>query len=181
MESMIRCPRCEQDVDATDPACPACGHIHGEKPLCARHANRRASGICVVCGDAVCQECDPTEDLHYTCPDHHAVSVIEGWAQIYTTSDSVEANLIKENLQSEGLDAAVLSQKDNSFSVELGDLSPVRILVPAYEYLDAMQVLSSHMDDRGEVVFACPTCGEAFEPGDATCRSCGTELPTSPA
>jgi hypothetical protein len=109
------------------------------------------------------------------------VPVIEGWAQIYTTSDTVEADLIKENLQSEGLDAAVLSQKDRSFGFDLGDLSPVRILVPAYEYLDAMQVLATHMDFRGEVVFACPACGEAFEPGDAACRSCGAALPTSAA
>ena len=56
----------------------------------------------------------------------------------------------------------VLSQKDRSFGVELGDLSPVRVLVPAYDYLEATRVLGQHMDDAGEVVFACPSCGEAF-------------------
>jgi hypothetical protein len=77
----------------------------------------------------------------------------------------VEADLIKENLQSEGVDAAVLSQKDRSFNVELGDLSPVRVLVPAYDYSEPCSVLGQHMDGAGEVVFACPSCGEAFEPG----------------
>ena len=179
MESIIRCPRCEQDADASDATCAACGQFLSERAACARHPARTAEGVCVVCGDPVCDECDPTDEVHYTCPNHRTVPVIEGWAQIYTTSDAMEAELIKENLQSEGLDAAVLSQKDRSFTVDFGELSPVRILVPAYEYLDAMQVIATHMDRRGEVSFACPTCGEAFEPGDAICATCGAELPTS--
>ena len=179
MESNIRCPRCEQEIDAGNATCPACGQFLAERASCARHVERRAEGVCVVCGDPVCDECDPTEEVHYICPNHRTVPVIEGWAQIYSTSDVVEANLIRENLASEGLDAAVLSQKDRSFTVDLGDLSAVRILVPAYEYLDAMEVVAMHMDARGELVFACPTCGEAFEPGAAVCATCGAELPTT--
>jgi hypothetical protein len=87
-----------------------------------------------MCGLAVCDECDNDAEMHHACPDHADVPVIQGWAQIYTTSDTVEADLIRENLQSEGVDAEVLSQKDRSFNVDLGDLSPVRILVPAYDY-----------------------------------------------
>jgi uncharacterized C2H2 Zn-finger protein len=179
MEPIIRCPRCERDVDGADATCAACGQFLAEQALCARHPTRRAEGVCVVCGDPVCDDCDPTDEVHYTCPNHRTVPVIEGWAQIYTTSDTVEADLIKENLVSEGLDAAVLSQKDHSFTVDLGDLSSVRILVPAYEYLDAMQVIATHMDVSGELVFACPTCGEAFEAGDTICGMCGAALPTS--
>ena len=179
MESVIGCPRCEQDVNEADATCPACGQFLTERAPCARHPERRSEGVCVVCGDPVCEECDPTDEVHYTCPNHRTVPVIEGWAQIYTTNDTVEADLIKENLESEGLDAAVLSQKDRSFTVDLGDLSPVRILVPAYEYLDAMQVIATHMDRQGEVVFACATCGDAFEPGETVCGTCGAALPTA--
>jgi hypothetical protein len=178
MESTIRCPHCEQEVSAADPACPACGHIHGDPIACARHPDRMAGAICVVCGDAVCDDCDQADAVHHACPEHSSVPVIEGWAQVYTTSDAIEADLIRENLQSEGVEAAVLSQKDRSFNVELGELSPVRILVPAYEYLGAVDVLTAHMDARGEVAFACPTCGEAFEPGESTCPSCGAALPS---
>jgi predicted RNA-binding Zn-ribbon protein involved in translation (DUF1610 family) len=178
MESMIRCSRCDQQVDAAEPSCPACGHLHGEPSTCERHPGVEARGLCVICGSPVCAECDADEQVHYSCPAHAGVPVIEGWAQIYTTSDTVEAELIKENLQSEGLDAAVLSQKDRILTFDLGDFSPVRVLVPAYAYLDAARVLSGHMDAAGEVVFACPTCGEAFEEADATCRACGSVLPT---
>jgi predicted RNA-binding Zn-ribbon protein involved in translation (DUF1610 family) len=178
MDSTIFCPRCEQEIDATSETCPACGHIVQGTLPCERHPDRTAAGVCVICGSPVCKECDNRSSRHHACPAHASVGIIEGWAQVYSTSDEVEADLIKENLQSEGMDAAVLSQKDQSFSVDLGDLSPVRILVPAYEYSQAMTLLTSHMDLRGEVVFACPACGEAFEPSDATCRSCGTPLPT---
>jgi hypothetical protein len=134
--------------------------------------------VCEVCGTAVCEDCNSTDEMHFACEAHSSIPVIEGWAQIYTTSDDVEADLIKENLQSEGVDAAVLSQKDRSFGVDLGDLSPVRVLVQAYAYLDASKTLAQHMDSRGEVLFACPTCGEAFDAGDSVCSSCGTPLPT---
>lgn len=177
MESTIRCPRCEQEVDASEPSCPACGHLHTERPDCARHPERQAHGVCVVCGDAVCSECDEGDSVHFSCPAHRAIPVIQGWAQIYTTSDTMEANLIRENLESEGIDATVFDQKDRSFNVDLGDLSPVRLLVPAYEWREAMSLLRSHMDAHGEVAFACPACGESYDNGETTCRSCGAALP----
>ena len=65
--------------------------------------------------------------------------------------------------------------------MELGDLSPVRILVPAYEYDEAKQLLDAHKDVSGEVVFACPSCGEPFDTGESVCRSCGAPLPTPAA
>lgn len=178
MNATIHCPRCEQEIDASSPTCPACGDMLSGTLHCTRHLDRDAVGVCVICGDPVCTECDNTSTRHHACPLHASVAVIEGWAQVYSTSDTVEADLIRDNLQSEGVDAAVLSQKDQSFNVDLGELSPVRILVPAYGYLDAMNLLVSHMDLRGEVVFACPSCGEAFEAGDTECNSCGTPLPT---
>jgi uncharacterized OB-fold protein len=32
------------------------------------------------------------------------------------------------------------------------------------------------MDTEGEVTFACPSCGEVYEPGQETCGSCGASL-----
>jgi hypothetical protein len=183
MESTVRCSHCEVEFDAGEAVCPACGHIHEGSASCARHSFREANGACVICGDPVCdEECNATAGrVHYSCPDHREVPVFEGWAQIYTTSDNIEADLIKENLTSEGLTAEVLSQKDRSFNVDMGDLSPVRILVPAYEYDEAKRLLDAHKDGRGEVLFACPACGEPFETGEAACRACGAALPTPAA
>jgi len=175
MTDTTTCPRCEQEYDASEPACPACGRLAAAAP-CARHPDRTARGRCVICGAAVCEQCDDGGRNHYSCPEHREITVVQGWAQVYTTSDDVEASLIRDNLQSEGIDAAVLSQKDSSFALDLGDLSPVRVLVPAYEYEGAQAVISAHMDAAGEVRFACPGCGEAYEPGATVCASCGYSL-----
>lgn len=114
----------------------------------------------MVCGSAVCGGCNKGGDKHYLCETHSQIPVVEGWAQVYTTSDDLEAQLIRENLAAEGVDARVLSQKDHfSLPVDLGDLSPVRVLVPAYAYQDAERVLAEHRNARGDVAF-----GDGEEP-----------------
>jgi hypothetical protein len=175
MSDTFTCPRCGQAHEAADIACPACG-VLATTTACARHPERAARGACVICGDPACELCDEGSRTHYSCPDHREIPVLEGWAQVYTTGDDVAAALIRDNLQSEGIDAEVLSQKDRSFAVEFGELSPVRVLVPAFQYQGAQEVLDAHRDAAGEVRFACPACGEAYEENETVCASCGASL-----
>ncbi|MBI4545421.1 MAG: DUF2007 domain-containing protein [Gemmatimonadetes bacterium] len=156
--------------------CPLCGALL-EPARCERHPRREARGQCVVCGTPVCELCQGVGGGPHLCPDHESVAVVDGWAQVYTTNDDIEAELIRENLQAEGIQAQVLSQKDHfSFTVALGGLSPVSVLVPADEYGEAQRLIRGHMDARGGVAFACPSCGEAYERGDDICAACGTRL-----
>jgi hypothetical protein len=104
------------------------------------------------------------------------VNVIQGWAQIYTTTSEFEAQLVRENLQAEGIEARIFSQKDNMLSVDLGELSIVRLLVPVWDFASAEGVIREHMDSEGEVSFACPGCGEAFDHGAGECANCGMPL-----
>jgi hypothetical protein len=114
------------------------------------------------------------------CADHAQIPLISGWAQVYLAADEIEAELIRENLAAEGIEARVLSQKDHfSFAVDLGELSQVRVLVPAYAFAETVAVIARHADARGGVSFACPECGEAFEPGQLQCGSCGALLPST--
>jgi hypothetical protein len=173
---MNECPKCGRDVQGQE-ACAGCGWLQASA-LCERHPDREAKGQCVICTVPVCAECDRNGQREFLCPEHHAVEVVDGWAQVYTTSDDTEAQLVRDNLRAEGTDAEVLSQKDHfAVPVDLGELSPVRVLVPAYAFNEAMSVLARHMDAQGEVAFACPECGEAYEPGESVCSSCGTPLP----
>jgi uncharacterized OB-fold protein len=167
------CPNCSRQYDASEDACPGCGRLEAEVP-CERHPDRTAAGQCVVCGSAACRECDRDETREFICPDHWDVPIVDGWAQVYTTSDDLKAQLIRENLRADGLVAEILSQKDHfAVPVDLGDLSPVRVLVPAYEYQAAIRVLGDHMDGQGEVSFACQACGESYEAGATLCAACG--------
>jgi hypothetical protein len=173
----VKCTRCGQKFDATENGCPACGHL--QKPVpCALHADRSASGQCVICGTPVCAECD-RGGSHHACADHCDIPLYAGWAQVYSTGNDMEADLLRENLRSEGIDAEVFSQRDQTFKMDLGEMAQVRLLVPAFEYLAAMDVIRSHMDEQGEVVFACESCGEAYEPGQPRCAACQAALPRS--
>lgn len=129
-----------------------------------------------MCTRPVCQDCRAGSRRAFLCADHGHIDLIQGWAQIYSTASEFEAQLLRENLIAEGIDAQIFSQKDNMLSVDLGELSIVRLLVPAWQYEQAEKVISEHKSPDGEVVFACPGCGEAFEPGAGQCQSCGAVL-----
>ena len=168
------CARCEEEFTGSD-ACPACGALR-EEVACDRHPDREAVGRCVVCGRAVCDECGTDDGRAVRCADHGGVRVIEGWAQVYSATNDVEAQLLRDNLRAEGIDAQIFSQRDRAFSVDLGELSIVRLLVPVWDFERGLNVIREHMDTAGEVVFACPACGEAFDPGAEVCSRCGTAL-----
>lgn len=175
-ERTRRCEGCAEEIAADADTCPACGTLR-EPVACETHPEREAAGRCVICGRAVCDECNEGGATPFLCRDHSDIPVIEGWASVYSTSTDVTAELIRENLVAEGVDARVLSGKDHfSLPVNLGDLSPVRVVVPAFAYEQASEVIRSHMDESGEVGFACPACGEAYEPGAERCDSCGAAL-----
>lgn len=175
MESVRQCPRCAETVSASADYCPVCGEPF-TSVSCADHPDRVAVGCCVICGRPVCHDCRSGERRACLCQEHAGIPVIEGWAQVYSTGDEIEAQLIEENLRAEGIEARVFSQKDRSFAVGMGDLSPVRVLVPAFEYADAYDVIRGHLSTEGDVAFACPECGEAVEEGADECPSCGAVL-----
>lgn len=170
----ITCERCGTAFQESD-ACPACGTL-ALRAQCEQHADREAVGRCVLCGRAVCEKCRTGDRRAVRCAQHRTVPVIEGWAQVYTTGSEFEARLVSENLRAEGIDSQIFSQRDHMLTVELGDLSLVRLLVPAWHYEAARTLIREHMDTEGEVAFACPACGEAYEPGAASCTGCGAAL-----
>jgi hypothetical protein len=146
------CEHCGEEIAAELDACPACGFLRVQVP-CVNHAERNAEGQCVICGSTLCDGCNRGGSSHYVCASHQEIPVVNGWAQVYTTPDDIEAQLISENLQAQGLDSRVLSQKDHfSLPVGLGDLSQVRVLVPADAYGEAVDLIAQHMN-AGEVRF----------------------------
>ncbi len=170
----FRCPHCETEYEGVD-ACPACGTLRAAT-ACETHSGTEAKGRCVVCGRALCDRCSSASGDAFLCEDHRNVHMIQGWAQVYSTHGEIEAQLVQENLRAEGIDSQIFSQKDHIYPVDLGELSIVRVMVPVWEYAAALETIRDHMDTEGEVVFACPSCGEAYEPGAEACASCGAPL-----
>lgn len=176
--STDECPHCGEAIPEHEEACAACGHLHVSK-TCEVHTHREADGQCVVCGTALCEECNNPQGRHFVCGVHCEIPLISGWAQVYSAGDDVDAELVRENLNAEGIDSRVLSQRDhNAFPVDMGELNEVRVLVPAYEYEAAAELIEDHRNRSGDISFGCPNCGEAYDAGESICTSCGASLPT---
>jgi hypothetical protein len=168
-EPTTDCERC--GAGYTGDWCPSCGLSLAPVP-CEGGAETRF--LCVLCGRPVCGR-EPG-DRPAVCEPHASIPLIEGWAQVYSSTSDLDAGLIVQNLEAEGVDAQVYSQKDDIFPVDLGELSIVRVLVPVWQFEQGLQVVLDRMDTSGEVVFACPACGEVNEVGAARCTACESRL-----
>jgi hypothetical protein len=172
------CPHCDETISEETEDCPACGYFFTEH-TCEKHQHREADGHCVICGVAVCEECNKPQSRHFVCEAHSEIPLMSGWAQVYSAQNDVEAELIRENLNAEGVESRVLSQQDhNVFAVGIGELNQVRVLVPAYDYEVAHDLIEEHTGSEGEVTFACPNCGEPYDADQERCTACGAELPS---
>lgn len=173
-EASQTCSRCGARYTGGD-ACPSCGLLPSPVP-CDDDPHAQANYRCVLCGRTVCGY-GPSGKQAALCSLHSSIPVIGEWVQVYGTSDGIEADLIVQNLAAEGVDAQVYDQKDdNVFPVDLGELAVVRVLVPVWDYERAIELVQSYANSTGAVTFACPNCGEAFEPGQEQCGNCGASL-----
>ncbi len=78
------------------------------------------------------------------------------WVLIYTSFDEFEVEMIKDNLDSAGIEATIFSQKDRNFPVP-GDLSPIKLLVrksdlqPALNFIEDLKRNSDDASNNGDI------------------------------
>ena len=79
----------------------------------------------------------------------------EDWALVYTSFNFIDVDMLKENLESAGIAATILSQKDSNFPAP-GDLSLVKLFVKkadmqqALEFIQTVKSQSSNAEEDGE-------------------------------
>ena len=79
----------------------------------------------------------------------------EDWTLVYTSFSYIDVDMLKENLESAGISATILSQKDSSFPAP-GDLSPVKLFVKkvdvpqALEFIQTVKSKTSSTEHDGE-------------------------------
>lgn len=66
----------------------------------------------------------------------------EGWSSVFECSTDFEADLVRDRLDEAGLAAVVLTQRDHSFNLNVGDLSPVHVMVPPADEARARELLA---------------------------------------
>lgn len=94
---------------------------------------------CPVCGYSI------ETGIYPVCPNcGYELSIEQNnlpWVNVFTVSTEVEAEMFKANLQSAGIPVQILSQRDRSQVVTLGDLAVVKIFVPSALAPEAYKII----------------------------------------
>ena len=71
-----------------------------------------------------------------------AARTYEGWVSVFECSTDFEADLVRDRLDETGVAAVVLTQRDHSFNLNVGDLAPVHVMVRPEEEAQARDLLA---------------------------------------
>jgi hypothetical protein len=73
----------------------------------------------------------------------------ENWEVVYTSDQEYEIEMLKDNLESAGITATILSQKDRNFPAP-GDFSIVKLLVHKDDLKNAAAFISELKNESNE-------------------------------
>ncbi len=132
--------------------CPHCGVIYQDAAhaWCEQHPDRPAVSVCIICRALLCDECTVTVHGRRFCRAHCLVEVQQDWAEVYSSADVNDAQLVKSVLENAGFTVQTQNFQnasivwsgggDNAISrSNVGRLA--RVLVPIPEFLNAAQAL----------------------------------------
>jgi len=104
-------------------------------PVCPNCKYEYVEGI-TICPDCNTLLVDASELKKY--PDLSE----EDWVLVYTTFNTIDAEMLKENLESADIAASILSQKDSSFPAP-GDLSTIKLFVKKQDVSSALEFIQT--------------------------------------
>jgi glyoxylase-like metal-dependent hydrolase (beta-lactamase superfamily II) len=71
-------------------------------------------------------------------------NIYEDWTIVFSSSTDYEADLVRDRLGAEGLDAVVLTHRDHAFNLNVGDLSGAHVLTRPSQVEEARALLASN-------------------------------------
>jgi len=159
MPEYDNCENCGGEVTKDSDFCPHCGYLITESDavFCDTHQERRATGVCIICRNLVCERCGARIHRRMFCLDHKDVEVQQDWAMVFESTDINEAELAKSFLQSASFRLQLQDFNSIGFVWDGGGDSalsrsalskPAKIFVPIPEYLDAVKAFGEWRSGR---------------------------------
>lgn len=145
MDQHITCSNCEGEVSQESIFCPHCGYVLAEEaPRCARHPDREGEGMCIVCRRVVCDQCSEESERRVFCLDHLDVIVEGDWAEVFRSTDPVEAEYAKTLLEDARLHVEIqgIGREAERRVAHRDEGDVARVYVMLSEYLKAKEVLA---------------------------------------
>ncbi len=102
-------------------------------PFCPKCKSEYISGI------TICADCD-IELVEELLEDEHFPS--EFYSLIYTTGNSIEAVMLKDNLDSAGITAYILNQQDRNYQ-GTNNINLIKVYVASSDASDALEYVES--------------------------------------
>ncbi len=139
----MRCKHCNSAHSTEALFCSACGAIlsGGNEIECENHSGTNATGVCIVCGKPVCDDCSITHAGKIYCDDvtHSAMTTTHSKAAAAGTE--FDADVLAKNLAANGVAALVFSARRYSQFCRLTDDDSVSIFVKTELMQDAHRLI----------------------------------------
>ena len=139
----MKCKRCKTAGAKDVLFCRNCGiPFHGNVGIeCENHPDRDASGICVVCGKPVCDDCTTTKEGKSYCEDASHAQLLTTHVKLASAISVSAAELLARNLTANGVAALFFSQHQYSHFYRFTDGPPALLYVPKGKVDTAHQLL----------------------------------------
>ncbi len=121
VEEDSTCPDCGAEVSAQGQFCLHCGSLKNINFVtpCQNHRDRASIGACVLCQKELCKDCTSERNRRIRCEEHLDVEIVEEWAEVFHSNDSMEVSFVREVLDSEGVPSHPYDKGSSHFFVPL--------------------------------------------------------------
>ena len=75
---------------------------------------------------------------------------MDDWVELLCTYDETESQIVKDIIESEGIEVVCKSLKISPYPVNIGRIGEVRLLVKADDLHKSQSILKIMQDDQGE-------------------------------
>ncbi len=75
----------------------------------------------------------------------------EGWIEVFITYDPIEAEIVKDLLESGGISVVLRSSKVSPYPVNIGKMGEIKVLVKKEDKEEAEKVIKGEIEDESSI------------------------------